>query len=187
GLGVPFVPSSALPAVPPGLDPVQYQGTSANIGLVSGNDDKVVLSIDFRTGFENTNPQIMAQSRQAVAAFQGTADYQSSVGSHYESFYFGNDEPLLKLMISSYKTVNAGYPPETPYVFLTPATTYLKLVDNFVNFGPVDLYPDFYANYFHEKNERITIKSLVDNAVLYAYTLQEMLQSKQPIVRQKQP
>lgn len=186
GLGIPFIASNSLPIVPHGMDSVQYEGTSANVGLVKTNADDVTLSIDFRTGFENSNQQIMAQSQKAAAGYQGTAIYQSSVGSHYEAVYYGFDEPLLKLAVSSYKEVNPAYPPETPYLFLTPTTTYLKLVNNFVNFGPVDLYPDHTANYFHDKNERITIKSLVGNATLYAYTLQKMLQmDKAPLRKQR--
>ncbi|MFH1154478.1 MAG: hypothetical protein V1793_11745 [Pseudomonadota bacterium] len=132
--------------------------------------------MDFRTGFKNTSQQILDYSVASAARFQGTAAYVDGVGSHYEPFYYTRDNPLLKLVIDSYKAVFPDYPVYTPYVFLTPATTYLKLVSNFVNFGPVDLYPDFTANYFHEKNERTTIKSLVNNAILYAHTLQTMIQ-----------
>jgi len=185
GLGIPFVASAKLPATPQGLEPVAYLGTSANLGLVDVNahDDKLVLSLDFRTGFENTNEQIMTHSQETAAQFHGTAAYQAGAGSHYEPFYYASDAPLLRLVINAYKTVNAGYPSQTPYVFLTPATTYLKLVDNFVNFGPVDLYPDFFANYFHEKNEREKIKNLVNNSIIYAYTLQKMLQMDNAPVR----
>jgi len=185
GLGIPFTASAKLPSAPQGMSPVAYLGTSANLGLVNVNahDDTLRLSIDFRTGFENTNDQVITHSQASAAQFHGTAAYQAGVGSHYEPFYYTADEPLLSLIINAYKTVNVGYPAETPYVFMTPATTYLKLVTNFVNFGPVDLYPDFYANYFHEKNERATIKNLVNNSILYAYTLQKMLQMDKAPVR----
>lgn len=182
GLGIPFVPSTKLP---PGPQPLTYYGTSANLGLVQveAEDDRLVLKMNFRTGFENTNEQVIEGSMASASEFQGKAAYEEGVGSHYEPFYYTMDEPLLKLVINSYKEVNSDYPPELPAVFLIPATTYLKLVKNFIGFGPVDFYPDAEANYFHEKNERTTIKSQVRNSILYAYTLQKMIQMEKAPVR----
>ncbi len=185
GLGIEYKTKPDLPVVPPGMDAGQYLGTSANLGLVSvkPEQNQLILSIDFRTGFANTNDELFNASAQSLAQFSGTAAYQPGIGSHYEPLYFPSDSPLLSLMVNSYRAVNTDHPKEFPYVFMTPATTYLKLVKNFVNFGPVDLYPDFYANYFHQKNERTTIKSLVNNSVLFAYTLQHMLQMEQVPLR----
>lgn len=183
GLGIPFIPSSQLPPVLPGMTPIQYLGTSANMGLVTADGDQLVLSMNFRTGFVNTNEQLLEGSRMSAAVFGGTADYVKGEGSHYESFYYTRDHPLLDLVINSYKQVHPNYPEYTPYVFLTPGSTYLKLVSNFINLGPVDFYPDPTANYFHAKNEHTTIKNQIDNMILYAHTLQKMIQMEIAPVR----
>ncbi|MBU0973054.1 MAG: M20/M25/M40 family metallo-hydrolase [Proteobacteria bacterium] len=183
GLGIPFTLSSQLPPVLPGMTPIQYLGTSANLGLVTEEGDQLVLSMNFRTGFVNTNEQLLEASRMSAAVFGGTAEYVKGDGSHYEPFYYTKDQPLLNLVINAYKQVYPAYPEYTPYVFLTPGSTYLKLVSNFVNLGPVDLFPDPSANYFHAKNEHTTIKGQVGNMILYAHTLQKMVQMETAPVR----
>jgi len=215
GEGIPFINPVELPTAPPCIStPFTYYGTSANLGLVTVKPeaDHLVLSIDFRTGLRNNNAQILHHSRYSAKQFQGKVDYQPGLGSHYEAFYCPNDHPLLGLVVDCYQTLNPQRPeyhecpphldcykvwnPQTPehikFINCLPlkitsaATTYLKLVKNFVNFGPVDIYPDVGVNYFHQKNERVSIESLQDNLILYAYTLQKMLQMETaPIPKSK--
>ncbi len=185
GEGIPYTPLSKLPAPPPGFLPVRYYGTSTNLGLVRVKPDKdtLVLSINFRTGLGNNNAQIINHSKCSVEQFEGKASYQPGLGSHYEGFYHPADDPLLSMVVTCYKDVYPESPAYVPYIFVSPGTTYMKLVSNFTNFGPVDLYPDPKVDLFHQKNERISIESLLNNSILYAYTLQKLIQAEKAPIR----
>ena len=152
---------------------VQYYGTSMNLGLVKVDSEKnrLVLSADFRTGFKNTNLEILEKSKETVAQFQGQANYQEGIGSHYESFVHDLDSPLIQLVGSSYKEVTG----DSPKYLVIGSSSYLKLVKNFTNFGPVDIFAGE-KDFVHKKNERIEIERMKDDLVLFTHTLQKMIQ-----------
>jgi len=180
GWGLPFVPPLKLPYPPFNYPPTLYYGTSANLGLVRAipKDDILRLSINFRAGLKNTNQQIIAHAKNTVTAFKGEANV---LGTYYEAFSYPEDDHLLDLLISCYKDVHGG---RDPYLITSTGSTYLKLVSNFISYGPVDIYPDPSVNLYHQKNERVSIERLKDNLILYAYTLQKMLQMETaPLVK----
>ncbi|MEH6633747.1 MAG: M20/M25/M40 family metallo-hydrolase [Halopseudomonas aestusnigri] len=177
--GIPYSPPQGLRKPPLGLSGVQYYGTSSNLGLVDSDNDQntLTLSIDFRTGLGNLNTQILDHTSYTVNLDGGTTSYVQGVGSHYPPIYSPGEHPVMKLAVQSYKDVNPDVPKTIPYLYFSPGTTYLKLVDNFVNFGPVDIYPDPYVNKFHQDDERISVKSLTNNIVLFAHALQLLIQA----------
>lgn len=179
GKGLPFAPPTGLRKPPPGLSMIQYYGTSINLGIVGKEDgkDSLALSVDFRTGLGNTNAQLLRHTQASAAVHGATAAYAPGVGSHYDAVYHAQEDPLLKMAVQAYRDVYPDYPPTVPYRFFSPGTTYLKLVDNFVNFGPVDLYPDPTVDFFHQEDERITVKSVTENIILFAHALQKMIQA----------
>ncbi|MDP6708749.1 MAG: M20/M25/M40 family metallo-hydrolase [Alphaproteobacteria bacterium] len=180
GKGIPFDPPEGLRKPPLGLTALQYYGSSINLGLVGGdpNKDILVLTVDFRTGLGNSNGQLLKHTQASARLHGGEAAYAPGVGSHYDPVYHSGEHPVMKMAVQSYRDVNPKYPSTIPYRFFSPGTTYLKLVDNFVNFGPVDIYPDPSVNKFHQDDERISIKSLTTNIVLFAHALQMLLQAE---------
>lgn len=184
GKGIPFDPPPGLATPPLGLSPVQYYGSSANLGLVAVDpkSDSLILSIDFRTGLGNTNEQLLAHTTSAANLHGGKTAYVSGPGSHFPAIHRPAEHPVMKMAIDAYRAVNPDYPKELPYLFFSPGTTYLKLVDNFVNFGPVDIYPDPSVNKFHQDDERIAIKDLTKNIVMFANVLERMLTAPSPVV-----
>jgi len=179
GEGIPFTPPTGLPKPPLGLPPIQYYGTSSNLGLVQLDPatHSVTLSIDFRTGLGTSNRQILQHTQFAAARSGGKAAYSPGVGSHYDPIYSPGESPIMKLAVQSYVDLHPDHPPGIPGLYFSPATTYLKLVKNFVNFGPVDMYPDPTVNRFHQPDERIAIKSLTENIALFAHALQLLIQA----------
>lgn len=184
GEGIPFINPPDMPPAPKYLTtPLKYYGTSTNLGVVAvdRNNDALVLAIDFRTGLENTNAQILHHTQCSAGLFNGEAAYRPGVGSRYEAFYTPTEDPLLKLVVNTYKTLNPERPPYPqflPLLITSAGTSYLKLVKNFVSFGPVDIYPDPAVNLYHQTNERISIERLKKNMAMYASALQEMLQTE---------
>jgi succinyl-diaminopimelate desuccinylase len=180
GKGIPFDPPKGLRKPPLGLTMIQYYGSPMNLGLVGDNREKdtLVLTVDFRTGLGNGNDQLLKHTQSAARLHGGVAAYAPGVGSHYDPVYHSGEHPVMKMVVQSYRDVNPTYPSTVPYRFFSPGTTYLKLVDNFVNFGPVDIYPDPSVNKFHQDDERISIKSLTTNIVLFAHALQMLLQAE---------
>jgi acetylornithine deacetylase/succinyl-diaminopimelate desuccinylase-like protein len=179
GKGIPFTPPKGLRKPPMGLSALQYYGTSSNLGLVQTDRDKgtVTLAIDFRKGLGNTSTEILKHRKHAAALNGGVTGFAPGVGSHYPPVYHPGDHPVMKLAVKIYKDVHPDAPEGIPYAFFSPGTTYLKLVDNFVNFGPVDIYPDPTINKFHQDDERILIKSLTTNIQLFAHVLQLLMQT----------
>ncbi|MBT4169228.1 MAG: M20/M25/M40 family metallo-hydrolase, partial [Rhodospirillaceae bacterium] len=186
GKGIPFNPPSGLRKAPLGLSLLQYYGTSSNLGLVQTDLDKdtVALAVDFRTGLGNTSTEILKHAKFAAALDGGAVSFAPGVGAHYPPVYSPGEHPVMKLAVQSYKDIHPDAPAGIPYAFFSPGTTYLKLVDNFVNFGPVDIYPDPTVNKFHQDDERISIKSLTDNIQLFAHVLQLLIQANpSPVAR----
>lgn len=173
GQPIPFVQSPSMTGTPE-IIKMTY-GTSVNLGLAKTyyDNDKLVLSINFRAGFNNTNKELLRHTQYSAHEFQGNAAYRSGSGAKYEPYYYPLDDPLLSLVVDSYKDVNGG---REPLLFQAPATTYMKLVSNFISFGPVDLYPDLGVSRFHQQDEMMPIEMLKNNLVLYAYTLQRLIQ-----------
>lgn len=183
GFGIPFTPPAGLGPPPPGLTPPQYYGTSANLGLISEdrNAGTLTLGIDFRTGLGNTNQQILQRLQASAEPFGGNISYVPGVGSHYEAIYHAGESPLMQTAVAVYRQLYPDRPAAIPYLYFSPGTTYLKLVENFVNFGPVDLYPDPTIDRFHVDDERIALDSVTENIALFANMLQTMILSPRPL------
>jgi len=175
--GIPFDPPEGVRKPPLGLSMLQYYGTSINLGLVDTDTEKdaVVLWVDYRTGLGNSSAQLLEHTQVSARLHGGAASYAPGVGSHYEPLYFPGEHPLMNLVVEAYREVYPDYPPAIPYRYFSPGTTYMKLVKNFVNFGPVDIYPDITVNKFHQPDENIAISALTANILLFANALQKLL------------
>ena len=149
--------------------PTQAFATTASLDLVSTNvaDEQAELAINFRVGSANSAQEI-TQKSSAVAADYGATTRQ--IGRTFDSYYYADDDPLLRLVVDSYREVRGA----DPLLLPVGATTYVKAAPNLVSYGPVELVED--GLYFHLPNEQMPTRSLTRNAVFYAHVLQRLIQ-----------
>src|SRR5581483_12055512 len=138
-------------------------------------DDRVDLVINFRVGVANTTAEVLDKSGATAAAYGASAT--RAVGTTFDAYYYADDDPLLGVVIDSYRAVR-GKP---PVLLALGATTYAKAAPNLVSYGPVELAED--GLYFHAADEQFPIASLTRNAVLYAHVLQQLIQAPVSPVR----
>lgn len=152
--------------------------TTANLGTVGLENNDLVLAVNFRIGLNIDGvDQVIRCSRAAVENFEGTVVYNED-DTYNPINHLRN--PLLELVKTSYKEVIKEH---EPLVLVSPGSTYMKLVNNFIGFGPVDFLTKgakdkpIDTNLFHSRDEKFSIKQLKINMKLYAYTLQQLLQA----------
>ncbi|HZR83873.1 MAG TPA: Sapep family Mn(2+)-dependent dipeptidase [Candidatus Binatia bacterium] len=153
--------------------------TTASLDLVSTDAaaDRVDLVINFRVGVANTTAEVLDKSGATAAAYGASAT--RAVGTTFDAYYYADDDPLLGVVIDSYRAVR-GKP---PVLLALGATTYAKAAPNLVSYGPVELAED--GLYFHAADEQFPIASLTRNAVLYAHVLQQLIQAPVSPVRER--
>ncbi|CAM2069623.1 M20/M25/M40 family metallo-hydrolase [Sulfidibacter corallicola] len=186
GLGVPLnAPSDVL--IPPGVSAQIYVGSSANPGVI-GDDGKglLKLAVNFRIGLGNSDQEVIEAATKSVAEFGGTVPPPGE-GAVYTSYYIPGDDALLNLVKGAYKGVNG----HDPVLTVGAGANYMMLVKNHVSFGPVDFFPPGTTTFdptllrFHQKNEQFSIAQLKLNVVIYAETLQDMLQAEKAPMRDR--
>jgi succinyl-diaminopimelate desuccinylase len=130
--------------------------------------DRVGLAINYRVGLANTTAEITEKSGSAAAAYGATT---RQLGAAFDAYHYFDDNPLLALVVDSWKEVRGT----DPILLSVGATTYAKAAPNLVCYGPVDLAED--GLYFHLSNEQFPVASLARNAVLYGHVLQKLIQA----------
>ena len=178
GLGIPFTNPEDI-TVPPGISPERYTGSSTNPGVVTLGQGEVTLGINIRIGLSNSVDEVLAACREAAASFQGEIP-QPSKGEAYDSYYIPGDDALLGMVKETYKTANQ----RDPILTVGSGANYMMLVKNFVSYGPVDFFLPDSSNFdptlirFHQKNERFEVRQLERNVIIFALTLQKLLQTE---------
>jgi succinyl-diaminopimelate desuccinylase len=154
----------------------QAADTTASLDLVRTDTaaDRVELAINFRVGLANTTAEITEKSGNAAAEYGVTT---RTIGAAFDAYHYADDDPLLQLMVGSYKEVRGS----DPILLSVGGTTYAKAAPNLLCYGPVDLGED--GLYFHFANEQFPVASLTRNAVLYAHALQTLIQTPESPVR----
>jgi succinyl-diaminopimelate desuccinylase len=154
----------------------QAANTTASLDLVRTDPagDRVELAINFRVGLANTTAEITEKSGSTASDYG--ADTRT-IGAAFDAYHYSDDDPLLQLMVGSYKEVRGA----DPILLSVGGTTYAKAAPNLLCYGPVDLGED--GLYFHFANEQFPVASLTRNAVLYAHALQTLIQTAESPVR----
>jgi succinyl-diaminopimelate desuccinylase len=154
----------------------QAADTTASLDLVRTDlaADRVELAINFRVGLANTTVEITEKSGNAATEYGAET---RTIGAAFDAYHYPDDDPLLQLMVGSYKEVRGA----DPILLSVGGTTYAKAAPNLLCYGPVDLGED--GLYFHFANEQFPVASLTRNAVLYAHALQTLIQTPESPVR----
>jgi succinyl-diaminopimelate desuccinylase len=154
----------------------QAANTTASLDLARTDPagDRVELAINFRVGLANTTAEITEKSGAAASDYGAET---RTIGTAFDAYHYPDDDPLLQLMVGSYKEVRGA----DPILLSVGGTTYAKAAPNLLCYGPVDLGED--GLYFHFANEQFPVASLTRNAVLYAHALQTLIQTAESPVR----
>jgi acetylornithine deacetylase/succinyl-diaminopimelate desuccinylase-like protein len=159
-------------------NPIPGSGnTTASLDIVAtdASRDQVELIINFRIGVANTTREIEEKSGAVAAEYGATL---REIGAVFDAYYYRDDDPLLKMVMESYRAVQG----KEPLLIASGGTTYVKAAPNLVSFGPVDLSEDGFS--IHTANEQIPVAALTRNAVLYAHVLQTLIQAEAAPIRE---
>jgi succinyl-diaminopimelate desuccinylase len=129
-----------------------------NVGLISMNSEAVVIEVNARLPVTKTDAEI-------YAAMLPTLDARNLglVKKYFKApIYFPPDAPFIKKLMDIYRA-NTGDTEHAPIVI--GGGTYARAIPNAVAFGP--RFPDE-ADLMHQKDEYITIESLMKITHIYA-------------------
>jgi succinyl-diaminopimelate desuccinylase len=139
---------------------------SLDLAITDAAAARLDLVINFRVGVANTVAEVESKSGDAAAVYGATV---APLGPTFDAYYYPDGDPLLDLVVGSYREVRG----KDPVILALGSTTYVKAAPHLVSYGPVELAED--GLYFHTANEQLPVASLTRNAVLYAHVLQKLI------------
>jgi len=124
----------------------------------------VLLNVDVRFPYGEDENRIVGTLKQLAESNRGSLIRVSSLPAVYVS----KDRPFLKAFAKAYDEVSG----RTNEFTLAYGGSYAKAMPNIVSWGPV--FPDE-EDTCHEENEYISIKSLMDNAKIFASAISKIV------------
>ena len=134
-----------------------------NVGLLSGDDEKIQLTLDCRF------PALMDIEKclQKIRAVCQKASIQMEVTKNKPGIYVPKDHPLVKILQRVYEEETG----ERCEPLAIGGGTYAKALPNTVAFGPI--FPGC-QNRIHESDEYITVEELMKNVQIITRAMYEL-------------
>lgn len=135
-----------------------------NVGVINMDESQIEVVVNIRYPIKHTAEEVYEGIKKEL---EGT-DIQVIEGEHMKPIYVPKDHALVEKLMKVYREVT-GDEESTPITI--GGGTYARAMDNAVAFGP--LFPGE-EELAHQKDEYISIESLIKNAKIYAKALYEL-------------
>ncbi len=128
--------------------------------LLKTEDGGFKLNLNLRTAYGTTEDDLDKVFDGAIKEYNCSYIYRD----YMEPIYVSKEKPFVQAMADSYEEVS-GLKNE---FILAHGTSYAKAMPNILCFGPIFPGED---DFCHEKDERISIETLIKSTKIYAHTL----------------